>query len=233
LRTRLKFLLVALCLVQGGPARAAQARVLERGNGPEPSTLDAHRCQEVACGNILRDLYEGLVVEDAQGRLRPGLAARWEESDDGRRWTFHLREGLRWSDGTPLDAPQLVASWRRAFAPATAAPFAALFDAIAGAGEVQRGEQPPAALGVTAPDAGTVVFTLTRRAPLPALLTLPLALPVSLPGVAAHGAQHTRPGRLVGNGAYLLADWTPQASLRLVRNPRRANSSATRPATCT
>jgi oligopeptide transport system substrate-binding protein len=217
LRTRLKVLLAALCLAQAGQAHAA--RTLERGNGPEPSTLDAHRCQEVACGNVLRDLYEGLVVEDARGVLLPGLAERWDESADGLRWTFHLRQGLRWSDGTPLDAAQLVASWRRAFAPATAAPFAALFDAIAGAGAVQRGERPPATLGVAAPDARTVVFALTRRTPLPALLTLPLALPVSLPGVATHGAQHTRPGRLVGNGAYLLADWTPQASLRLVRNP--------------
>lgn len=214
-RARLKSVLVALCLIQVG---TSGARTLERGNGPEPSTLDAHRCQEVACGNILRDLYEGLVVEDAKGQVVPGMAERWEASDDGRTWTFHLRDGLRWSNGEPIDARQLVASWRRAFAPATAAPFAAQLDAIRDAGAVQRGEQPPESLGVSAVDAQTLRFELTRRAPLPSLLTLPLALPVYLPAVEAHGTQHTRPANLVVNGAYRLERWTPQASLTLVRN---------------
>lgn len=207
-------------LLAAAPVSAQRvATQLERGNGPEPSTLDAHRCQEVACGNVLRDLYEGLVTEDARGRLVPGIARRWSVSDDGRTWTFELRDGLRWSNGAPLDAHDVVQSFRRAFAPATAAPFAELFDALRNARAVQSGDAPPAALGVHAPDARTVVFELTRAAPLPALLTLPVAFPVYLPAVRAHGAQHTRPGRLVSNGAYRLAAWTPQANLVVERNP--------------
>lgn len=198
---------------------SASAATLERGNGPEPSTLDAHRCPEVACANILRDLYEGLVAEDGAGRLIPGMAARWNVSDDGRTWTFALRDGLRWSNGEPLDAPQIVASFRRALAPATAAPFASQFGAIANAGAVQRGERPPTALGIAAPDARTVVFTLTRSVDLPRLLTLPTAFPVYLPAIERHGAQHTRPGKLVSNGAYRLAAWLPQATITLERDP--------------
>jgi oligopeptide transport system substrate-binding protein len=196
----------------------AGGQTLERGNGPEPSTLDAHRCPEVACANVLRDLYEGLVAEDARGALIPGLAERWTEAPDGRSWTFRLRSDMRWSNGEPLDAVQIVASFRRAFAPATAAPFAGHFDAIANAAAVQRGERPPEALGVAAPDARTVVFRLTRRVDLPRLLTLPTAYPVYLPALAEHGAQHTRPGKLIGNGAYRLADWLPQAMITLERN---------------
>ena len=198
----------------------ALGQTLERGNGPEPSTLDAHKCQEVACGNILRDLYEGLVTEDARGRLVPGMAERWEASADGRTWTFHLRAGLRWTNGQPLDAPQVVASFRCAFTPATAAPFAEQFEAVVNARAVQAGELPPSALGIDAPDARTVRVRTTRRVALPAMLTLPIAYPVYLPAVQAHGAQHTRPGRLVGNGAYVLQAWTPQANLVLARNPR-------------
>ncbi|MGH8030198.1 MAG: peptide ABC transporter substrate-binding protein [Arenimonas sp.] len=194
-------------------------RVLERGNGPEPSTLDAHKCPEVACGNILRDLYEGLVGEDAAGRTIPGLATSWNVAADGRTWTFRLREDARWSNGERLDAAQVVASFRRAFAPATAAPFAAQFDALSNARQVQAGTRSPETLGVAAPDARTVVFTLTRSADLPELLRLPIAYPVYLPGLARHGAQHTRPGNLVGNGAYRLRDWRPQANLTLERNP--------------
>jgi oligopeptide transport system substrate-binding protein len=217
--TRLPALLLWLCSSAAFASPPVQLDVqLERGNGPEPATLDAHRCQEVACGNVLRDLYEGLVTEDARGRLIPGMAERWAVSRDGRVWTFTLRPGLRWSNGEPLDATQVVASFRRAFAPATAAPFGELFDALHGARAVQAGELPPASLGVAALDARTVVFTLDRSAPLPALLTLPIAFPVYLPAVEQYGAQHTRPGQLVSNGAYRLAAWTPQANLVVERN---------------
>lgn len=207
--------LLAVLLCSG----AALAQTLQRGNGPEPSTLDPHRCPEVACANILRDLFEGLVAEDGAGRLIPGLAERWTVSEDGRTWTFHLRPDARWSNGETLDAPQVLASLRRAFAPATAAPFAGHLDAIANAGPVQRGLQPPEALGVAAPDAHTLVFSLSRSADLPRLLTLPVAYPVHLPALAEHGARHTRPGNLVSNGAYRLADWLPQAHVTLERNP--------------
>ena len=218
----MRLIVVVLLLLCSARAVAQSPAVaqLERGNGPEPSTLDAHRCQEVACGNVLRDLYEGLVTEDAAGRLIPGMAERWEVSPDGRTWTFHLREGLRWSNGESLDAPQIVASFQRAFSPKTAAPFAELFDALHNAQAVQAGEVPPTALGVRATDARRVVFTLDRSAALPALLTLPIAFPVYLPAVEAFGAQHTRPGRLVSNGAYQLSAWTPQANLTVDKNPR-------------
>jgi oligopeptide transport system substrate-binding protein len=172
----------------------------------------------VACGNVLRDLYEGLVGEDARGRLIPGMAESWQVSADGRRWIFHLRPDLRWSNGQALDAGQIVASFQRAFAPATAAPFAQHFDAVANAAAVQQGRLPPNRLGVSAPDARTVVFRLTRSAALPQLLLLPVAYPVYLPAVQRFGAQHTRPGHLVSNGAYRLLAWTPQASLTLGRN---------------
>jgi oligopeptide transport system substrate-binding protein len=192
---------------------------LDRGNGPEPATLDAHRCQEVACGNVLRDLYEGLVAEGADGSVIPGIAERWETSADGSTWTFHLRSGLTWSNGETLDAPQIVASFRRAFAPATAAPFAGQFDALRNATLVQQGKLPPTALGVEAPDARTVVLHLSRSAPLTRLLLLPIAYPVYLPSVQRHGVQFTRPGNLVVNGAYALRDWLPQSAITLERNP--------------
>jgi oligopeptide transport system substrate-binding protein len=211
--------LALILLIAAMAAGTARAQVLERGNGPEPSTLDAHKCPEVACGNVLRDLYEGLVGEDAAGRVVPGIAQSWSVAADGRTWTFHLRDGLKWSNGEGLDAPQVVASFQRAFAPATAAPFAAQLDAIANAADVQAGKVAPGKLGVAAPDARTVVFTLSRSADLPELLRLPIAYPVYLPGLAAHGVQHTRPGNLVGNGAYRLRDWRPQANLTLERNP--------------
>ncbi len=215
---RLCCLLIA-CLGSAIASAALPADTLLRGNGPEPSTLDAHRCPEVACGNILRDLYEGLVTEDAHGKIVPGMAERWEQSPDGLTWTFHLRANLRWSNGQVLGANQIVASFRRAFAPATAAPFAQHFGAVLNAEQVMSGKLPPAQLGISAPDARTVRFQLTRSAALEQLLVLPVAYPVYLHAVAQFGAQHTRPGHLVSNGAYQLQSWSPQSAVRLVRNP--------------
>lgn len=225
--TRIVALLLCLCSIDA----AAQARrmvQLERGNGPEPSTLDAHRCQEVACGNVLRDLYEGLVTEDAAGRVIPGMAERWEVSGDGRVWTFRLREGLRWSNGEILTADAVVASFRRAFSPETAAPFAEQFDAVLNASAVQAGTLRPALLGINAPDARTLRIRTTRQVSLPSLLTLPIAFPVYLPAVNHYANQHTRPGRLVSNGPYRLVAWTPQANLTVEKNPRFHDAASVR-----
>ncbi len=197
----------------------ASAQTLERGNGPEPSTLDAHKCPEVACGNILRDLYEGLVAKDGKGKLIPGMAEKWEVSDDGRTWTFHLRGNLKWSNGETLTSTDIVRSFQRAFMPMTAAPFAEHFEAIENVGEIMRGEKSPSRLGVSSPDSRTIVIRLKRSAALLQLLTLPTAYPVYLPAIEKFSAQHTRPGNLVSNGAYRLDAWTPQSFVKLERNP--------------
>lgn len=211
---------LALLLACALPPRLALAQTtLERGNGPEPSTLDAHRCQEIACANVLRDLYEGLVAEDAQGSLIPGLAEAWQRSEDGLAWTFHLREGARWSDGQAIDAAQVAASFRRAFDPATAAPLAPLLYAIDGAAEVQAGSAPASALGVEALDARTLRIRLQEPIDLLPRLTLPIAFPLRVDAVEAHGSGHTQPGRLIGNGAYALEAWRPQSMITLARNP--------------
>jgi oligopeptide transport system substrate-binding protein len=198
---------------------AATTSTLERGNGPEPDSLDAHRAQSLSAFNVLRDLYEGLVTEDADGRPAPGLAESWKVADDGLTWTFILRENLRWSDGAPLTAKHVVDSIRRALDPATLAPYANLLEPINGAAPVIAGRAPPSTLGVEAPDPRTVLIRLERPAPLPKLLTLPVAFVVDVEAAARHGARHTRPGNLRGNGAYRLVDWQPQTAIRLERNP--------------
>jgi len=208
---------LALCALT--LAAPCPARTLDRGNGPEPSTLDAHRCQEIACANLLRDLYEGLVAEDAQGSLIPGLAQSWTRSDDGLTWSFQLRADARWSDGAPVDAVQVAASLRRALSPMTAAPLGPLLHPIRNGAAVQTGRLPPSALGVEALDANTLRIELEQPVDLLPRLLLPVAFPVRLDAVEQHGSGHTQPGRLTGNGAYRLVSWRPQAAIELERNP--------------
>ena len=217
--TTRSLLVLALSLACSHRAVATEA-VLDRGNGPEPTTLDVHRGAEVGSQNILMDLYEGLVTFAADGTIVPGMAERWEVAADGLTWTFYLRAELRWSNGEALTAAQFVASMQRALDPETAAPLASLFATIRQAPAVLHGTRPATDLGLRAPNARTVVIELTQPTALLERLVLPIAAPIHLSSLQRHGAQHTRPGNMISNGPYRLIEWTPQASLLLERNPR-------------
>ncbi len=203
--------------------------VLRRGNGPEPDSLDPQLARTDAAFNILRDLFEGLTAVGPDGSAVPGAAASWTVSPDGLEYTFKLREGLRWSNGDALVAADYVAGMRRLVDPATASPYAQIVEPVANAAAIARGEQPPQALGVSAPDAGTVVIRLATPAPyLLGLLAQPGTFPVHAPSLAANGAEYARPGKLVSNGAFALEDWVIGSHVALRRNPSYWNDAATK-----
>ena len=198
-------------------AFAAELRI---GNGGEPLTLDPHRYNLNLEEKILGDLFEGLTAHDARGRIVPGAAESWTTSADGLTWTFALREDGRWADGAPVTAEDFVFSFRRLLDPRTAASLAYFLYAIDGAEEVNNGAAPLERLGVTAPDALTLRVRL--REPFPFLaerLIYPTGFPVPKHVVAKLGDDWVKPGNMVTNGAYTLADWQPQAFVRAIRNP--------------
>ena len=150
----------------------------------------------------------------------PGSAESWEVSEDRRTWTFRLRPGLKWSDGTALTADDFVYSFRRLVTPDTRALGAGVFFFIENAAEIYAGKALPETLGVSAPDARTVQFRL--KYPVPYLLSLlgnTQNGPVPRHVIEKYGNEWTRPGRMVTNGAYMLAERVPQNYLRLVKNP--------------
>jgi oligopeptide transport system substrate-binding protein len=200
------------------------ARTLERGNGPEPDTLDPQRAQGLSAQQILRDLFEGLMRDDANGQLVPGAAESFEISADGLRYRFRLRADSRYADGSPVTASDFVHALDRALDPATAAPSAAMLLPIVGAEQKLRGE--PVELGVRALDPLTLDIRLTTpRSDFLRRLALPVAMPVQRGAIDKHGGGFTRPGRLMGNGAYLLDAWTPQSTIELVANPHYRRAS--------
>jgi oligopeptide transport system substrate-binding protein len=209
-------LLAALGIVAGAHAET----VLHRGNGAEPETLDVHKSSGVPEANIQRDLFEGLVAEAADGSLVPGAAESWQVSDDGTVYTFRLRPDGRWSDGTALTAEDFVYAYRRALDPATASDYAFILWPMKNAEAASKGELADlAGIGAEALDERTLRLTL--KAPTPyflGLLTHHMAYPVPRHAIEAHGGRWTRPGNLVSNGAYRLAEWRPQSHLKLVRN---------------
>ena len=209
-------------------AVAADPTTLRRGNGPEPDTLDPQRSRTDASFNILRDLFEGLTAVGPDGGAVPAAAESWTVSADGLEYTFRLREGLRWSNGDPVLAGDFVAGMRRLVAPATASPYAQVFEPVLNASAIVAGKQAPDALGVTAPDDRTVVIQLANPAPyLLGILAHPSTFPVHGRSLAQHGAAYARPGKLVSNGAFVLEDWVVGSHVVAGRNTHYWNDAAT------
>jgi oligopeptide transport system substrate-binding protein len=214
-RLVLGWVLAALCPL----GVAASAGELRLGNPGEPETLDPHRYNLRLEETILTDLFLGLTTFDAQANIVPGAAERWQVSDDGLTWTFYLREGLRWSDGTPLGADDFVYSFRRLLAPETAASLAYFMYPLRNAQAVNAGSRPPDELGVRAPDARTLVIELEKPYPyLPERLLYPTAYPVPGHVIDRVGNEWVKPANWVSNGAYRLENWQPQAAVTLVRS---------------
>ena len=192
---------------------------LRRGNGGDPQSLDPALAEDIHAFNVLIDLYEGLVAETADGSLVPGVAERWSVTEDGRRYTFFLRRDARWSDGQPVTAGDFVAALQRVVSPASESAYSFLLASIANFDPVRRGAQPLEDFGVTAQDDRTLVFDLSSPTPyLPGILAMPVAFPVP-PGTLAGSNTFRDPGTFVGNGPYLLQEWSPGYRIRLQKNP--------------
>jgi oligopeptide transport system substrate-binding protein len=217
------------CAKREAPAAAGlRTKTLLLGNAAEPGDLDPHLASILTDQIVVNALFEGLTVLDERTTAPlPAAAESWSASADGLVWTFRLRAGLRWSDGSPLAASDFVASWRRVLDPGFASDNASYLFVLKNAEAFATKKlADPAAVGAAAPDARTVVLTLENPVPyLPALVSMPAWFPVNLRAIAAHGAPDrrgtpwTRPGRLVGNGAFILAEWQPNARLVLAKNP--------------
>jgi oligopeptide transport system substrate-binding protein len=212
------------------PATLPDGRSLLRwGNGAEPETLDPHKAQSTTSSGILRDLYEGLVSEAPDGTLIPGVAERWELSEQGFVYTFYLRQDAKWSNGEPLTAEDFVYSLRRSVNPATGSSYAEILSPILNASDVITGKQPPEALGVEALDRHTLRIRL--KAPTPyfiGLLAHASSHPVYRPAVEAHGDRFTQPGNAVSNGAYRIKEWVALSHVLVERNPHYWDNANTK-----
>jgi oligopeptide transport system substrate-binding protein len=208
---------------------AVDATMLRRGNGPEPDSLDPQRARTDSSLNVIRDLFEGLTAVGGDGKPVPAAAESWSVSADGREYRFRLREGLRWSNGDPLTAADFVAGMRRLVDPATASQYAQILEPLVNAAAIVRGEVPAKDLGVRAPDARTVVVSLTNPAPyLLGLMCHPSTFPAHTASLAAHGERFAQPGRLVGNGAFVLEEWVVGSHISVRRNRNYWDDTHTR-----
>ena len=195
--------------------------------GPDPETIDPALNSAVDGGNMLLHSFECLLTIDQDGKIAPGQAETWEVSEDGLTWTFHLRDGLKWSDGSDLTADDFVYSWKRVCDPVVAAPYAeTVLGMVKGYDEAIEGNLD--ALAVTAPDDSTLVVELANPCSyfgsLAAFATLS---PVQEATIEANGdAWATAPETYVSNGPFYMTEWVPGSHITFSKNPYYWNADA-------
>ena len=201
-------------------AQLASQQTIVRHIKDEPASLDPMKAVGLPEIQVMRDLFEGLTSQDANGQIVPGVAESWS-SNDNKIWLFTLRKDARWSDGSPVTAQDFVYSWQRLVDPKNSSPFAwfAALSGIENAEAITKGSMSPDKLGVTATDATHLKVTLSRPVPwLPAMMANAALFPVPQKIIQAEGDAWTAPGKLVGNGAYQLQTRVVNEKIVLVRN---------------
>ena len=168
--------------------------------------LDPQIVSDLASTRIASDLFEGLTRFDANGMAEPGLADKWDISNDGRQWRFQLRSGLQFSDGHPVEASVFARAFARIKDEKSGSPHGSLFGIIE---------------SVDAADARTVLIRLKNPFPqLPALLAHPAMAALPFHRIDAAGDKWTSDRPLVTSGAYYLAEWRLAQRLQLKANPK-------------
>lgn len=217
-------LLGAACVqaadVPPGTQLAAEQAVV-RHLKDEPTSLSPLKLVGLPELQVLRDLYEGLLTQGPDGKVLPGVAERWE-SEDNQLFTFHLRPDARWSNGDPVRAADFVYGWRKLVDPKEAATFAwfAQLAHFTNVDEIVAGKLAPEALGVEALDDHTLRVRLSQPVPyFLSLLTHPSLSPLHRASMEQYGTKWTQPGKLVGNGAFVLSHRVVNEKLELTPNP--------------
>ena len=207
----------------------AQQQNIVINNGSEVASLDPHKVEGVPESNIILNLLEGLVSTDANGHVVPAAATSWE-NQNYQQWTFHLRPGAVWSDGSPVTAQDFVYSWQRLADPKIASPYASYlqYTKVENIDDILTGKKSPQTLGVKALDDQTLQVTLSEPVPyFISMLSHTSLKPVKRTVVEKFGDKWTLPANYVGNGAYRLKAWVVNERIVLERSPSYWNNKQT------
>ena len=184
-----------------------------------PSTLDPTMADDISSGDLIEQLFSGLVELSPALEVVPDAAQSWEVSEGGRKYVFHLRSDVRWNDGAPLTAGDFEYAWRRVLDPANGSPVAELLYDVKGARAFHWRQVTWEEVGVRALDEGTLIVELEEpTAYFLHLLADNAAYPVPRHVIEARGEGWIVPGTIVTNGPFRLDAWQPGSSMVFSRN---------------
>ncbi|WP_280563622.1 peptide ABC transporter substrate-binding protein [Chromohalobacter sp. 48-RD10] len=215
-------LLGAMALSYLALATQAQAETLNIGVMGELASFDTSQVSGgVWESQVLMDVYEGLLKKNSEGKAIPGMAADWDISEDGKTYTFYLRDDAKWSDGEPVTAEDFVFGWQHLLDPASASKYAYLLYPIKNAEAINTGAKSLDALGVESLDGGKT-FKVTLNAPIPyfpQLLTHYTTYPLPKHAIDEYGKQWVKMDNIVTNGAFKPEEWVSQSRITVDKNP--------------
>ncbi len=195
--------------------------------GGEPGTLEPGLSQGTHESWILDQMYKGLYTKTPSGVVEPAIAENTEISEDGKTWTFTLRD-YTWSTGNKGTAQDFVDSIMFTLNPENAAKYAANLWIIEGAQEYNSGEAGPEVVGVKAVDDSTFELTLTSPVPyLPDLLTNPFFYPIDSANAAEYPDWYMSPDHYSTNGPFVLTKWAPKEEIFISKNENYYNADKT------
>jgi oligopeptide transport system substrate-binding protein len=207
----------------------ASGGTLRMAIGSEPPSLDPGLATDTTSAFVVLNTNTPIIYLGPAPDLKPepGLAKSWDVA--GKTVTLHLRDDVKWTDGTTVTADDVVWSWLRTISPQLGADYAYQFYGIQGASEYnsckpsasnQQCNSLKSKVGLTAPDATTVKITLTSPQPwFLQQLSHTSFIPVNKGAVDKWGDKWTAPGHNVSDGPFKLTSWKHDASLTLVKNP--------------
>ncbi|MFT4036984.1 MAG: peptide ABC transporter substrate-binding protein [Thermomicrobiales bacterium] len=210
-------LAAANAFYQDAPLAADQVVRLPEG---EPVRFDPGVTSGGKGLEMLQNLFEGLVtIDQRDGSLQMGVAEKMDVNDDQTEFTFVVRDGVTWSDGTPLTAKDFEWSWKRVLNPDTKSEYTSALYPLKNAVAIDNGEAELDTLGVKATDDKTLVVTLEHATPFfPLLAATWTYYPVPQKTVEEFGDAWVEAGNMVSNGPYVLTEWNHDQNMVLERN---------------
>ena len=209
---------------------AAGKKILTIQLGPDVESIDPALNSAVDGANYILFAFDNLLKMDKDGKVVPGLAEKYEISDDQLTWTFHLRDGLKWSDGSALTADDFVYSWQRLVDPSVAAPYAQTvlgmvegYDDAIGRPDADGNttvDPDPTKLKVEAPDEKTLIVHMAKPTPYFDKLAAFVSLsPVKKDVVEANpDGWSIDPKTYISTGPFKLTGWEPGSYLMFEKN---------------
>lgn len=216
------FTVMLLVLMFTSSASAASNEIVYN-LGADPKTIDPALNNAIDGCNVDANIFDGLLRMGFDNKPEPACAESWSVSDDGMTWTFHLRDGLKWSDGQPLTASHFRDGFLRALDPETGSPYAYYAFFIKNGKAFYDGQAKREDVGLSAPDDKTLVMELEYQNPLMLeYLMFQLFVPVRMDVVNDNPRTWAaRPETLISNGAFTLQSWKhgDGGEIILTKNP--------------
>ena len=218
---KMLFLLMMLVFIISCGKGGGSSKTFTLNLSDEPKSIDPQISTDILGGTVDDIITEGLTRKGKNGTFEPGLAKSWEKSEDGLKWTFHLRDNIKWSNGDPITAQDFKNGWLRALKPETASEYAYMLYPIKNAEKYNKKEGTAEEVGIKVIDDKTLEVEL--GAPVPyfdSLVAFKTYMPLNQKFFdETKEAYFTESDKTISSGPYTMENWTHGSEMTFKKNP--------------